>query len=371
MLIVGGHAGTCVRRQNGAAPTFSYAFADVRLRLALLAALAAAACGGPAKPVKQVKKDLEDPSRRRRSSGTRGRRRRPQRQRRQEVRRGVQREQGLRRARGVGRVPHPRRSRDQGAEAAKTYYDANSSDMKGIRAVLPMPCSPPATAPRRSSVAKQMIEFNGEDPGCAREEGPRAARAREERRRPRRAAQGRAARSGERALSHLPRQRARQARQGQQGRARVPRRAQERRATITPRRTCCSAWRCAARARRRGKSQLDKAIELDPKNGRAYFELGVLYNKQLKQAEAEQALRQGGEARRRTSRCSGTRTARSSGCRRFEEAINAYEGGRSRSAVSKGDGKLGWVLVRRKQYEDAEAVLIQAIRRERRTPRTT
>ena len=35
---------------------------------------------------------------------------------------------------------------------------------------------------------------------------------------------------------------------------------------------------------------LDKALELDPKNGRAYFELGLLYNKQGKQGDAEQAL---------------------------------------------------------------------------------
>src|SRR6185503_20567865 len=38
------------------------------------------------------------------------------------------------------------------------------------------------------------------------------------------------------------------------------------------------------------KDYLDKAIAKDPKNARAYFELGLLFNRQQKQAEAEQAL---------------------------------------------------------------------------------
>jgi len=38
------------------------------------------------------------------------------------------------------------------------------------------------------------------------------------------------------------------------------------------------------------KSYLEKAIELDEKNGHAYFELGRLYNMQQKQDDAEGAF---------------------------------------------------------------------------------
>ncbi len=113
------------------------------------------------------------------------------------------------------------------------------------------------------------------------------------------------------------------------------------------------------------KSYLDKAIQLDPKNGRAYFELGVLYNKQLKQTEAEEAF---GKAVKYSPNESLFWYAYGEIYRvqsRNEEAINAY-----RRAVDldppfpKAIGKLGQVLVLAKQYDDAEPVLIQAIRRE-------
>jgi superkiller protein 3 len=113
------------------------------------------------------------------------------------------------------------------------------------------------------------------------------------------------------------------------------------------------------------KTYLDKAIELDPKNGRAYFELGVLYNRQLKQADAEAAFGKAvkfspGESRFWYAYGEIFRVQE-----RNDEAISAY-----RKAVEleppypKALGKLGGLLVDKKQYDEAEPLLIQAIRKD-------
>ncbi len=113
------------------------------------------------------------------------------------------------------------------------------------------------------------------------------------------------------------------------------------------------------------KSYLDKAIELDPRNGRAYFEMGLLYNIEKKQADAEAALSKAiqlspneslfwyayGEIYRLQDR--------------QDEAVKAY-----RRAVEldppypKALLKLGIALVDKKQYDEAEGLLTQAIRRD-------
>lgn len=117
------------------------------------------------------------------------------------------------------------------------------------------------------------------------------------------------------------------------------------------------------------KTHLQKAIELDGTNGRAYFELGLIAGVQNKAEEAEEALAKAvklspneslfwyayGEVFRSTDR--------------IDEAIKAY-----RKAVEldppypKAQQKLGLLLVERKQYDDAEVVLTQAIRRDKTVP---
>ena len=113
------------------------------------------------------------------------------------------------------------------------------------------------------------------------------------------------------------------------------------------------------------KSYLDKAIELDPRNGRAYFEMGLLYNIEKKQADAEAALSKAiqlspneslfwyayGEIYRLQDR--------------QDEAVKAY-----RRAVEldppypKALLKLGIALVEKRQFDEAEGLLTQAIRRD-------
>jgi tetratricopeptide (TPR) repeat protein len=113
------------------------------------------------------------------------------------------------------------------------------------------------------------------------------------------------------------------------------------------------------------KTYLDRALEIDPKNGAAYFELGVLYNRQLKQAEAEQAF---GKAVRFSPNESRFWYAYGEIYRvqeRFDDAIAAYRRSMELDPpYVKASGKLGTVLVEKKQYEDAEQYLIQAIRKE-------
>lgn len=113
------------------------------------------------------------------------------------------------------------------------------------------------------------------------------------------------------------------------------------------------------------KSWLDKALELDPRNGRAYFEMGLLYNQEKKQADAEQAL---GKAVQFSPNDSLFWYAYGEIFRlqdRNDEALNAY-----RKAVDldppyvKALLKLGEMLVDKKQYEEAEGLLTQALRRD-------
>ena len=113
------------------------------------------------------------------------------------------------------------------------------------------------------------------------------------------------------------------------------------------------------------KTYLDRAIALDPKNGRAYFELGVLYNKQLKQAEAEDAF---GKAVKYSPNDSRFWYAYGEIYRvqdKIDDAVSAY-----RHAVElqppfpKATGKLGSMLVEKKQYDEAEQYLIAAIRQD-------
>jgi superkiller protein 3 len=116
------------------------------------------------------------------------------------------------------------------------------------------------------------------------------------------------------------------------------------------------------------KSFFDRALELDPRNGRAYFEMGLLFNKQEKQADAELALSKAvqlapneslywyayGEIYRLQDR--------------HDEALSNY-----RKAVDldppypKAVTKLGLILIERKQYDEAEHVLATAAKRDPRT----
>jgi cytochrome c-type biogenesis protein CcmH/NrfG len=117
------------------------------------------------------------------------------------------------------------------------------------------------------------------------------------------------------------------------------------------------------------KTYLDKAIELDPRNGRAYFELGVLYNKQLKQAEAQTAF---GNAVKYSPNESRFWYAYGEIYRvqdQFDDAIRAYR--RSvelEPPFPKAMGKLGALLVDKKEYDDAERYLTLAVRHEPKNP---
>lgn len=113
------------------------------------------------------------------------------------------------------------------------------------------------------------------------------------------------------------------------------------------------------------KTYLDKAIQLDPRSGAAYFELGVLYNRQLKQADAEDAF---GKAVRYAPNESRYWYAYGEIYRvqdRLDDALAAYRRSLELDPpYVKAAGKLGTVLVEKRQYEDAEQYLIQAIRKE-------
>jgi tetratricopeptide (TPR) repeat protein len=117
------------------------------------------------------------------------------------------------------------------------------------------------------------------------------------------------------------------------------------------------------------KTYLDKALELDPKNGRAYFELGLLYNRQLKQAEAQDALGKAVQYAPNQSRFWYAYGEIYRVQQHDEDALRAY-----RKAVEieppfpKAVAKLGAMLVERKQYDEAEPYLIQAIRKDEKNP---
>jgi len=113
------------------------------------------------------------------------------------------------------------------------------------------------------------------------------------------------------------------------------------------------------------KSFLEKALEIDPRSGRAYFELGILYNKQQKDKEAEDAFAKAVKMSPNESLYWYAYAEIFRVHNRTEEAITAY-----RKAVDldppwpKALTKLGTLLVDQKKFDDAEAILTTAIRRE-------
>jgi len=113
------------------------------------------------------------------------------------------------------------------------------------------------------------------------------------------------------------------------------------------------------------RQYLDKALDLDPENGRAYFELGLLLNRQGKQALAEDSLARAVKHAPNESLFWYAYGEIFRLQQRTEEALNAY-----RTAVEldppypKAIGKLAQLLIARKQYGEAEVLLIKAIRRD-------
>jgi len=113
------------------------------------------------------------------------------------------------------------------------------------------------------------------------------------------------------------------------------------------------------------KTYLDKAIELDPRNGRAYFELGLFYSLQRKPAETEDAFTKAVKYAPNESRFWYAYGEIYRVQDKPEQAIAAY-----RKALEldppypKATGKLGCMLVDKKQNEEAEPLLIQAIRKD-------
>jgi tetratricopeptide (TPR) repeat protein len=113
------------------------------------------------------------------------------------------------------------------------------------------------------------------------------------------------------------------------------------------------------------KKYLEKAIELDPQNGRAYFELGLLYNVQQNQGDAQQSLEKAVQKSPNESKFWYALGEIYRLQEQFEKAIKAYT-----RAVEldppylKATGKLGLLFVDAKRYDEAEALLIPAIRRE-------
>lgn len=115
-----------------------------------------------------------------------------------------------------------------------------------------------------------------------------------------------------------------------------------------------------------GKQYLEKAIELDPNNGRAYFELGLLYNRTGNQQEAESSLSKAVQKSPNESTYWYAYGEIYRVQQRLDEAVNAY-----RRAVDldpphpKAITKLGKLLIERKQYDEAEAMLTSGIRRDK------
>ncbi|MBV8760365.1 MAG: tetratricopeptide repeat protein [Deltaproteobacteria bacterium] len=114
------------------------------------------------------------------------------------------------------------------------------------------------------------------------------------------------------------------------------------------------------------KVHLTKAIDIDPHNGRAYFELGLIAGLQNKADEAEQALAKAVKMSPNDSQFWYAYGEVFRSTDRLDEALSAY-----RKAVEldppypKAQQKLGLLLVERKQYDEAEVVLTQAIRRDK------
>jgi superkiller protein 3 len=112
-------------------------------------------------------------------------------------------------------------------------------------------------------------------------------------------------------------------------------------------------------------SFLEKAIELDGRNGRAYFELGLLYNQKGKQAESEAALSKAVQLSPNESLFWYAYGEIYRVQERFDDAIAAY-----RKALDldpphpKAAGKLALLLVERKEYDEAEKLLIASIRKD-------
>ena len=125
------------------------------------------------------------------------------------------------------------------------------------------------------------------------------------------------------------------------------------------------ALRDAGRARRGEAASSTRRSSSIRSNGRAYFELGLLYNAEKKQADAEIALSKAVQLSPNESLFWYAYGEIFRLQERFDDAITAYK-----KAVDldppypKALTKLGLLLVERKQYDDAEIVLTQAIRRE-------
>ncbi|MBX3160180.1 MAG: tetratricopeptide repeat protein [Deltaproteobacteria bacterium] len=116
------------------------------------------------------------------------------------------------------------------------------------------------------------------------------------------------------------------------------------------------------------KAFLDRALELDPRNGRAYFEMGLLFNKQQKQADAELALSKAVQLAPNESLYWYAYGEIYRLQERIDEALSAY-----RKAVDldppypKAVTKLALLFVDRKQYDEAEHLLLSATKRDPKT----
>jgi Flp pilus assembly protein TadD len=116
------------------------------------------------------------------------------------------------------------------------------------------------------------------------------------------------------------------------------------------------------------KTYLDKAIALDPRNGRAYFELGLYYSIEKMIPETEAALTKAVTYAPNESRFWYAYGEIYRVQDRTAEAISAY-----RKALEleppypKALGKLGAVLADKKQYDEAETLLTQAIHKDEKT----
>jgi Flp pilus assembly protein TadD len=116
---------------------------------------------------------------------------------------------------------------------------------------------------------------------------------------------------------------------------------------------------------------IDKAIALDPDNGRAYYELALLLNTQRKRADAEveQALSKAVQKSPNDSRFWYAYGEIYRLQNRRDAAMNAYT-----RAVDldpphpKAIAKLGILLVAKKEWKEAEAVLTRAARRDPKNP---
>jgi tetratricopeptide (TPR) repeat protein len=113
------------------------------------------------------------------------------------------------------------------------------------------------------------------------------------------------------------------------------------------------------------KRNLEKAIELDPQNGRTYFELGLLFNVQQNQGDAQQALEKAVQKSPNESKFWYALGEIYRLQEQFDKAIKAYKNATDLDPpFPKATGKLGLLYVDAKRYDDAEALLIPAIRRE-------